>query len=146
MTDSASAGLKPKPHHLQDLAIVLDSECYGNSDSPWDSHPPRIASLLAAAAHSCGKLQSLALSGMSEGDDIAQKSAMCDCTLCSVSRLSRLTALALHDDRLTHLSKEMSALKSLRQLCVSNIGSQLFHSLSALPNLHALQVHWCLAY
>lgn len=113
-------------------------EYYDDSDSPWDGHPPRIASLLSAAAHSCDKLQSLSLSGMSAGNNIAQTAMSGD-----ISHLSRLTALALHDDSLSGLSDSMSALTLLRQLSASNLGRQLRHPLSTLPNLHALQVQRC---
>lgn len=99
-----------------------------------NEHPPHIASLLSAAAQSCDKLQSLALSGIGGGNDDAIP--LSD----DISRLSRLTALALHHNRLTGLSGSMSTLTSLRQLSVSALGSQLHHSLSALANLHTLQV------
>ena len=96
-----------------------------------NEHPPHIASLLSAAAQSCDKLQSLA--ALIGNDDAIPLSD-------DISRLSRLTALALHHNRLTGLSGSMSTLTSLRQLSVSALGSQLHHSLSALANLHTLQV------
>lgn len=140
--DGAATHFELQPHHLQDLAIDINPLCYSNPAPPWDEHPPRIASLLSAAARSCSKLQTLSLSGMSqENCNLIAHSAMSD----DISGLSRLTALALHHDLLTSLSDNMSALTSLRKLSVSHLGSQLCHPLSALPNLHTLQVQRCWA-
>lgn len=124
---------------VQDLAVFLDYEVYiDESDvTRWELDPPLVAYLLEAIASKCSGLLSLALA--EDAADIftwPHGNAVAD----GVSRLSQLTALALHSGRLSALSPQMALMTALRQLSLCTDSRHARHELSALPNLHTLQV------
>lgn len=110
----------------------MNFEFYADFTTPWSREPPHIATLLGAAADGCSDLRSIALSGIGLGDHRTLGSR--------ISRLSRLTSLALNNDFVSALSEEMTALTSLQRLSLSTMSNEMRHALAALPTLHALQV------
>lgn len=124
----------------QDLALRLD-----NSEVSDDlaEEPPFLDVLLSAAASSCHQLRSLAVSGCRYSDWEGSSRNMPH----AVSRLTRLTALALHgrEDRLVSLAPAMTHMTALKQLSLDTRSFQLRHQLSALHSLETLQVSLDLA-
>ncbi len=109
----------------------------------WAEDPPEVLQLFTAAADHCPALQSLALAAW--GDSHYNRSFAKPLPE-HLSALSRVTALALHGALLTGVGP-LAALTALRQLSLVDCaptgepdGEALRHSLSALTNLHTLQV------
>lgn len=131
ITATLQTVLRPCFGALQDLAVTFVR------NAPFSSDVPLVGNMLSAAACSCLKLQSLALSGVSTHRCVNEEAlAMTD----DISRLSRLTALALHEGQLSSLAPSLTKLTQLQQLSVGLRAGYLSHQLAALPGLHTLQV------
>ncbi len=155
-----------QPSDVQDLAVCFDDDSSVYQYRPASVRPCGLA-LLAAVAAACSRLRSATLAehrgpcndtGYEFPDFLADAHADASGKACpvdslteSLPRLSALTALALHDvhAELGPLLAALPAAKQLRQLSLVEAGhggggggraAPLPHALSALTNMHTLQV------
>lgn len=138
---------------IQDLAFSFHDNDGGKYSERWCLPPPCVVELLVAAAAACPRLRSLSLR---EQRGAFQCKVSPD--LAGVSRLSRLTALTVHDAQahMELLLTALTALTALHQLSLVEkeplLETQdvfawgyyrikpLRHTLSKLTSLHTLQV------